>query len=56
MDAGGNLGARPKPPKAGSNVRAIPRAASASSAAVSGSAEGGAAEAFYERLALVLGR
>ena len=40
VEAGGNLGARPKPPKAGSKVRAMPFSASSSSSAVSGSVDG----------------
>ncbi len=40
VEAGGNFGARPKPPFARSKVRAIPCSASSSSAEVSGSADG----------------
>ena len=50
VDAGGNLGARPKPPKAGSKVRAIARSASPSTASVSGSAEGAARDEPADRV------
>ena len=40
VEEAGNFGARPKPPNAGSNVAAMPRAASVRSADVSGSADG----------------
>ncbi len=42
VEAAGNFGALPKPPKAGSKVRAMPRAASARSDSVSGSLDAGA--------------
>ncbi len=41
VEAAGNFGARPNPPKAGSNVPAIPRAPSDRSDEVRGSADGG---------------